>query len=72
MNSSASFIRGPFPDDELSLVESMDQIFSPCRYLASERELDEYGNEALELLVEHYGKEKTVEDKFSLPLIIRS
>lgn len=58
-------LRGRFPDGELSLVESMDQIFSPCRYPASERELAEYGNEALELLAEHYGKEKTVEDKVS-------
>ncbi|MEW8544162.1 MAG: hypothetical protein AB2693_11565 [Candidatus Thiodiazotropha sp.] len=56
-------LRGRFPDDELSLVEAVDKILNPCRYPDNDRDLNEYGVDALQLLADHYGLEKTVDGK---------
>ena len=55
-----------FPDNELSLIEAMDKIFSLCRYPNNDRDLNKYGEDALELLSDHYGLEKNEDDCYWL------
>ena len=60
-----------FPQDDMAIMAAM-KIFNPNRCAAkvsSEADLVDYGGAELDLLLEHYGKAKTVDGKVFEPMI---
>ena len=45
-----------FPQDELNLLECFDKVFNPRRYPENQANLNEYGNDQLSTLCEHYAE----------------
>ena len=48
-------LRKRFPDDSLDILYSLDEVLNPTRYPSDRNKLGEYGQESLNVILEHYG-----------------